>query len=198
MSEPTLIPAITIAFVVTISFMFALRPFATSVGLLDRPGGRKSHLGDVPVIGGLAMFQGVFAGLLMALGPSVELASLFSASFLLIAIGVFDDKYTLSPFVRIVTQIAVVLIMVYGGKYLLADLGNPFGFGVIELGPLALIFTTVVTLTMINAYNLVDGIDGLAGCLALIALLALAAVGGYASPATAALTVSASAVAGEA
>ena len=85
MSEPSLLASVTIAFTVTVAFMFALRPFAISTGLVDRPGGRKSHIGDVPVIGGLAMFQGIFSGLLLVLGPSAELAGLFSASFVLVA-----------------------------------------------------------------------------------------------------------------
>lgn len=181
MSDTTIIPAITIAFAVTVAFMFALRPFAISVDLVDRPGGRKSHIGDVPVIGGIAMFQGVFAGLLMAMGPSVELASLFSATFILVAIGLFDDKYGLPASVRIVPQIAAVLIMYFGAGYQLAEIGDPLGVGPISMGPMTLIFTTVVALTMINAYNLVDGVDGLAGCLASIALLALAVVAGYQS-----------------
>ena len=40
---------------VTMLFMFALRPIARGIGLIDRPGGRKMHVGEVPVIGGLAM-----------------------------------------------------------------------------------------------------------------------------------------------
>ncbi len=182
MIEFSLLPAISIAFVVTVAFMFALRPFALSVGLVDKPGGRKAHIGEVPVIGGLAMFQGIYAGLLLVFGPSASLASLFSASFLLIAIGLADDRYGLTPLVRIVSQIAVVLIMVYGAGYELAELGDPLGFGPINMGPFTLIFTTVVTLTMINAFNLVDGVDGLAGCLTSITLLSFAVIAGYQTP----------------
>lgn len=182
MTGPNLLASITIAFTVTVAFMFALRPFAISTGLVDRPGGRKSHVGDVPVIGGLAMFQGIFAGLLLVLGPSAELASLFSASFILMVIGLVDDKYGLPASVRIVPQIASVLIMYFGAGFQLAEIGDPLGIGLIDMGPATLIFTTVVTLTMINAYNLVDGVDGLAGCLAAIALLSLAVVAGHQEP----------------
>ena len=44
-----------ISFVVTVLFMFALRPVAFAVGLVDVPGGRKRHGAAVPVIGGIAM-----------------------------------------------------------------------------------------------------------------------------------------------
>ncbi len=190
-----ILPGSAIALVVTIVFMSALRPLAKSVGLVDRPGGRKSHVGDVPIIGGVAMFIGAFAGLALIQGATVLVATLLLASFLLVVIGVLDDKYALSAGVRIAIQVAVVLIMFYGSGFRLTDIGDPFGMGVISLGPFSLIFTIVVSLTVINAYNLIDGADGLAGSLALVALLAIAMVGGYSDPSTAiALTVSASVV----
>ena len=82
--------------------------------------------------------------------------------------------------------------MFYGSGFRLDDIGDPFGIGIISMGPFTLVFTVVVSLTVINAYNLIDGADGLAGSLALVALLAIAFVGGPADPSTAiALTVSA-------
>ena len=41
--------------------MSALRPIAIAINLIDRPGGRKTHQGDIPVVGGLAMFTAVAA-----------------------------------------------------------------------------------------------------------------------------------------
>jgi len=164
--------------IVTIAFMFALRPIAERVGLVDRPGGRKRHSGHVPIIGGLAMFVGVIAGLTI-LGLDLNfLLSIFVASFLLVIIGVVDDKYSLPAAARITTQVAAVLIMIYGADLYLADMGNPFGFGLITTGPFMLIFTMLVALTMINAYNMIDGIDGLAGSLTMVALVSVAAVAG--------------------
>ncbi len=176
--------------------MLALRPVAKAVGLIDRPGGRKSHVGDVPVMGGIAMFMGIFSGLLIVMGATPEYASLLFASFLLVSIGVLDDKFALPTGVRLATQFAVAIIMIYGAGLYLQDIGNPFGIGVIELGFLAGPFTIIVALTVINAYNLVDGVDGLAGSLAAIALLGLAAIGGYASPMSAMALAVAAAIAG--
>lgn len=184
-----------VAFIVTVAFMFALRPLAQRLHLVDRPGGRKAHIGDIPIIGGIAMFVGVFAGLALIQGATLLVVTLLLASFLLVVIGVLDDKYALTAGVRVSIQIAAILIMFYGSGFQLSDIGDPFGTGVIALGPLTLIFTTAVSLTVINAYNLIDGADGLAGSLALIALLAVSLVGGYSDPSTAiALTVSAAIV----
>lgn len=190
------LPGIAIALVVTIVFMSALRPLAQAVGLVDRPGGRKSHVGDVPIIGGIAMFLGVFAGLALIKVSPLLIVTLLLASFLLVVIGVLDDKYSLTAGVRIAVQVAAVLIMFYGSGFQIADIGDPLGIGIVHMGPFTLIFTVLVSLTVINAYNFVDGADGLAGSLALIALLAIALVGGYAYPSTAiSLTVAAAVLA---
>ena len=176
------LPAIAVALIVTIAFMFALRPIAKRVELVDRPDGRKLHTGNIPIIGGLAMFVGVMSGLsILGLDPSF-LVNIFVASFLLVVIGVIDDKYPLPAAARIATQVAVVLIMIYGADLYLADMGDPFGTGLITTGPFMLIFTMLVTVTMINAYNMIDGLDGLAGSLTLVALVSVAAVAGVNSP----------------
>ena len=158
--------------------MFALRPVAKSIGLVDRPGGRKHHLGDVPLIGGIAMFFGVMAGASIIVDPNIATISLVIASLLLVTVGVVDDIYTVPPIVRILIQIAAVLLMTYGANLALSGIGSPFGLGEILLGPFTLIGTMVVAITVVNAYNLVDGADGLAGTLAVITFTSLAIVGG--------------------
>jgi UDP-GlcNAc:undecaprenyl-phosphate GlcNAc-1-phosphate transferase len=104
-------------------------PVAEAVGLVDRPGGRKSHTGNIPVIGGVAMFLGIFAGMSLFQESGYAVGSLMSASVLLVAIGVIDDRFHLPSAVRFAAQITVALIMVYGAGLSLADVGNPFGIG---------------------------------------------------------------------
>ena len=177
MNLSLVIPAAVIALLVTISFMVALRPVAKSIGLIDRPGGRKKHLGDVPLIGGIAMFLGVVAGASIVVEPNVATISLLVASLMLIVVGVVDDIHAVPPIVRILVQIAAVLLMIYGANLALAGIGSPFGLGEIEFGPFTLIATMVVAITVVNAYNLVDGADGLAGTIAVVTLAALAVAG---------------------
>ena len=59
----------------------ALRPIAIAVDLVDRPGGHKTHNGEVPVVGGLAMFMGIVlgVGLLPLPGASAGLSFSFAA-----------------------------------------------------------------------------------------------------------------------
>ncbi len=185
MKDHSLISAIVISFVVTVAFLIALRPLAINIGLVDRPGGRKLHVGNVPIIGGIAMFVGVFAGLVVFGMANNVTISLAFAYFLLVVIGAIDDKYAVAASVRVLVQIAAVLILTFGSKLYLYSIGDPFGIGPIDLGLFALAGTLVVALTVINAYNLVDGVDGLAGILALIALSAVSVVGGVTASSTA-------------
>ena len=184
MSELHVFPASAIAFAVTVAFMVALRPLAKSIGLVDTPGGRKAHIGDVPIIGGLAMFIGILSGVIVLGIASSTTVGLVFSFFLLVLIGAFDDKYSVPPIVRLLVQIAAILIMSYGTGMFLTSLGDPFGLGVIQLGSFTLAATLVVALTVVNAYNLVDGVDGLAGILSLIALLAVSIVGGMSAIST--------------
>jgi UDP-GlcNAc:undecaprenyl-phosphate GlcNAc-1-phosphate transferase len=167
-----------ITFIVTVGVMLALYPLATRVGLVDHPGGRKSHEGVVPLIGGIAIFAGLIVGGFLLGSTTGAFFSGLVAGSLLIIIGVVDDAVSLPPATRVITQLAVLLIMIFGAELRLADIGDPFGSGVISMGPFSVIFTVVVGLTMINAYNLIDGLDGLAGSMAVIALLSVAVVAG--------------------
>jgi len=158
--------------------MLALHPLAASIGLVDRPGGRKLHAGNVPIIGGIAMFIGMFVGSYLLSPPMDQILSANMAAFLLVSIGAIDDSISLPPITRIIAQVSAILIMVFGGKILLTDIGDPFGTGVISLGSFSLVFTVLVSVTIINAYNMVDGVDGLAGSLAILALLPVSIIAG--------------------
>lgn len=170
---PAYIPAFSLPFLVTVLFMLALRPLAAAVDLLDKPGGRKRHVGQVPLIGGLAMF----AGFLTA-GPAIDATlittpSLLVASALLVAVGVLDDKFDLPPGVRFLAQVIATLIMTAGASVVAHTVGPVFFGDDVELGVFAVVFTVLVASSSINAFNMFDGADGAAGGQALTCLLAL-------------------------
>lgn len=162
-----------IGFLVTLALMLALRPIASQLSLVDVPGGRKTHSGDVPVIGGIAIFLGMLAATL-AVGVSWKGESpLLVASTLMVIVGVLDDRFDVAPYSRIVAHVAAAVTLVMASGYTVDSLGNLLGFGDIGLGPLAFAFTVVAAIALINAFNMLDGLDGLAGGIALVALIGL-------------------------
>ena len=144
----------------------------------------KAHAGEIPLVGGIAMFVGIIFGVSVTVGADGGTGYLILAGALLVTVGVLDDRRSLPSLVRLAAQVGATLIMILGGKLLIADLGDPFGSGVIYLGPVAIAGTLLVTMTVINAFNFIDGVDGLAGCMALVALSAVVVVGGSAAPTT--------------
>lgn len=162
---------------VTVVFMFALRPLARGIGLIDRPGGRKRHEGEIPVIGGLAMLAGLLVGSILQPGLIEKCPYFLAAIVILVIIGALDDRYELPPSVRFLAQACAVILMIYGAGLMASDLGRVTFGKVIQLGWFAPIFTLLLVLTAINAFNLFDGSDGVAGIQALIALVFLGFTG---------------------
>jgi UDP-GlcNAc:undecaprenyl-phosphate GlcNAc-1-phosphate transferase len=157
--------------------MVALRPVAIALKWIDRPGGRKSHVGDVPVVGGLAMFLGMVLGLGLLPLPDATTGSLLAACTILVTVGLIDDRFTLSPWTRLPVQIGAAFVVMIGTGTIVETLGSPFFTGEVELqGITSYAFTILITIAAINAFNMLDGIDGLAGALALVAVVALAFV----------------------
>lgn len=171
-----LVPALLVSFTVAALFTVALRPVAITMGLVDRPGGRKAHVGEVPLVGGVAMFLAIAVSIQLVPALSGDFFYMLLAGALLLVVGLIDDRYGLAAGVRVVAQLLAVLIMVYGADLLMRDIGNPLFIGTIETGPLALVATAVMFITTINAYNLIDGIDGLAGSMLILAFAAVAVV----------------------
>jgi UDP-GlcNAc:undecaprenyl-phosphate GlcNAc-1-phosphate transferase len=166
----------SIGFLVTVTMMLGLRPVASQLRLVDVPGGRKVHSGEVPVIGGIAIFLGVLASVL-ATGTLLHGESaLLVAAGMMVTVGAIDDRFDLPANVRILAQLASILTLLIASEYRVESLGDLFGLGVIHTGPLAFLFTVVAAIALINGFNMLDGLDGLAGGIALVALCGLSFV----------------------
>ena len=168
------------AFAAAVLLILLLRPLALRSGLTDKPGGRKQHSGEVPLIGGIAIYGAVatasIVSILLAGDGALlpEMPAFFVAAGLLLLVGIVDDRAGLSPGVRFAAEVCASAIMVYWGGVILHDLGAlKMDGGVLELGYLALPFTLFATTGVINAINMSDGLDGLCGNLVLVSLLGL-------------------------
>jgi len=143
------------------------KPVAIEVGLVDKPNERKQHAGHIPLIGGISIFMAVLAASLIWLPNTLELRMYLIASAMMVFIGALDDKFDLRVRVRIVGQIIIASLMIYGVGGYISNVGNLFGFGDVTLGPMGILFTYVAIIVVINAYNMIDGIDGLIGSLSI-------------------------------
>ena len=154
------------------------RSYAARLGLVDSPDDRKKHVGDVPLVGGIAIFVGICV-LLLLTGQFAEHLPFLTAALLIVATGVWDDVRGVSPYVRLAVQAgAIGLIAVWGGS-VISDLGAILPNGDdLTLGVFAVPFTIVAGVGLINAFNMTDGLDGLCGTLALAALVGVVAMAG--------------------
>jgi len=171
-----------------------LTPLALRIALrlraVDKPGGRKLHVGVTPRLGGLAIFGGISVvlvpGLLRLSGEGAhsiaanEILWFLAATLIVFTVGLVDDVRGLGPFHKLVFQVLAAAIVVVPMGWQLTALRLPFDgrFYVEGLAPvLSLLWIVGVT----NAINFIDGLDGLAsGIVAIIStsLLVLAALQG--------------------
>ena len=171
---------VTIAVLVSAALVWALKPLAIRIGLVDSPGERKQHAGHVPLVGGIAIFCGfMFAVLVLELSLD-SYRAFFAGTALLVIVGILDDFHDLPTWARFVAQIVAALIMTLWGGVVVQDLGPLFGSGSVQLGMWAVPFTVFATVGMVNAFNMLDGVDGLAGGIAWVvfALLGFIAFSG--------------------
>lgn len=160
------------AFLLTVVLIMILRRSALQFGLIDTPTKRKLHQGNVPLVGGLAMF----IAFVLATTPPYGMVSvpftLLGGMTILVVLGTLDDLRNLNPIVKILVQLLASILMIVPGGMLIEDLGNLFGWREIHL---ALTWSVPLTILwfvgVINAVNMFDGLDGLAGGMSLIAIL---------------------------
>ncbi len=154
-----------------------VRKFAIAIGAMPAIRARDVHREPTPRLGGIAMFGGLCAGLIVAdhlhnLKSVFELSNepraLLSGAALIWLIGVLDDKFELDALIKLGAQMIAAAVMVIQG---LTILWLPIpGVGTVALtqwqGTLLTVALVVIT---INAVNFVDGLDGLAAGMVCIA-----------------------------
>ena len=138
----------------------------SSVGerLVAVPTGERWHERATPSFGGVAIFAGFAAGVLLAVAvgavdASSEIFGVLAGAALLFAAGLADDIWTLSPVAKLGAQFGAAAIVLASG--LSVEL---VGNDVLAVA-LALVWLVGIT----NAFNLLDNMDGLAATLAAIA-----------------------------
>jgi len=167
---------VVLPFFMCLALTQLLARLAPRLGLLDLPTDRKRHESATPLVGGIAIFAAMAISLVI-LSLSVSNLFLIALTLALVVLGLLDDRYDLSAWIRLLVQVGITLSMVHFAGVSISSLGNLFGNGQIVLSPLyGTILTVMFAIGVINAINMVDGVDGLAGSLLLISFASLAFV----------------------
>ena len=159
-----------ISFLAVVVLIPLARKVAKRSGLVDTPGGRKDHEGEMPLVGGLVIVP-VFIVVNMLLGTGFSASwPLYAGLVLLLITGVLDDRFHIRAGIKFMVQGLVALLVVVPGGVVIHQLGNLFGLGDFGLGFMAIPFSLACVMLVINAINLMDGLDGLAGGVSFVIL----------------------------
>jgi UDP-GlcNAc:undecaprenyl-phosphate GlcNAc-1-phosphate transferase len=170
---------------VTTAVTYLLTPLvrrgAVAARVIAVPRERDVHTAPVPLLGGLAMYGGLAAGLAVAdqlpslhtvfQGDNRMATGLLAAGGLIVIVGVVDDRWGLSPISKAAGQAAAGGVLVWSGAQLswLPEPGN----GTLILTPnQSTVLTIFLVVATINAVNFIDGLDGLAAGIVCIAAVA--------------------------
>ncbi|WUH90845.1 undecaprenyl/decaprenyl-phosphate alpha-N-acetylglucosaminyl 1-phosphate transferase [Streptomyces sp. NBC_00433] len=169
-----------VAAAVTYLLTGPVRKFAIAAGAMPPIRARDVHREPTPRLGGIAMFGGLCAGLLVAahlsnigdvFALSNEPRALLSGAGLIWLLGVLDDKWGVDALIKLGVQMIAAGVMVLQGLTILW-LPVP-GIGPVALTPVqSTLLTVALVVITINAVNFVDGLDGLAAGMVCIASVA--------------------------
>ncbi len=170
---------VAVAAAITYGATFVVRRFATELGAVVEPGGRKIHKVTTPTLGGLAMVGGFLVAMAVAsqlpyfkdvFHGSSEPIGIVIAAIVMAGVGLLDDLLDVSAPAKVAGQVlASSVLWVFGVTMFWFKV--PFA-GVVILSPsITPLLTAIWVVAMANAINLIDGLDGLAAGVVAIASL---------------------------
>ncbi|WP_433374264.1 glycosyltransferase family 4 protein [Streptosporangium sp. CA-115845] len=174
-----------VAAAVTYLLVPLVRVFAVRIGAMPEVRDRDVHTTPTPRLGGLAMYGGLVAGLLIAgelpyaggklaaEGQGKTVIALIAAGGLITLTGFLDDWLGMDALVKLAGQIGAAGVLVaFGVSLPWLPLPTALGGQTILDSTLSPLITILIVVVMINAVNFVDGLDGLAAGIVGIAAMA--------------------------
>ena len=177
--------AIIILIELSLTYFFTLitvpyiKKLAFKFDILDIPNYRKQHSSPIPRIGGIAFFTPFGINCLINLiffgnyfDKNILLTGLI-IGFCFFLIGLYDDFYEFSPFLRLIFQACLAFIITSLGfridsiNLIWLGLNNVLTLNIF----LSFLFTLIWFVGITNAINWIDGLDGLATRIILIAAI---------------------------
>ena len=167
---------------ISVLVAFAITPLSIRIanrfGIIDKPKDeRRVHKKPIPRFGGMGIFLGSMAGLIIPAGMNHKIEVAMMGGFLMYALGVVDDILDIKPAVKFGGQ-ALIATIVYAMGVRITFISNYFGAAGADSHANLILSTGVGYLITVfwivgitNAVNLMDGLDGLAaGSTAIMAL----------------------------
>ena len=129
------------------------------LNLLDLPNKRKGHLKPTAFTGGLALsFIYILSVLLFDIFDE-KLNLIIPIAFLIGLVGFIDDKYYLNIGGKLSLQVITIIYLIIIENFKLTQLGD-YSYFKLELNSLAIPFTVLSVIFLINSFNYFDGLDG--------------------------------------
>lgn len=183
-------------FLLSLASLYPIRRHALRLGLLAQQGGHSTHVQTTPLGGGIGIWFGIVAtfatGSLavawlrqdpssLSILPDAfathlegawsrmgQLWGLLAAASVLFFLGLTDDRYGVSPWLRLAIEFAVAGFVVYGLQFrLTAYIGVEWLTGILSM---------VWIVGVVNSFNMLDNMDGLSGGVAAIIAAVMATV----------------------
>ncbi len=151
-----------------------VRKFALLIGFVDRPVARSMHTEPKPYLGGLAIFAAFLVAMVAGGGfADHKLIGIMTGGAFIVGLGIIDDRFQLSPKVKLIGQVIAAAILVYGFRVQIEHIYSPLGDQFITFGIWSGPLTIFWIVSMVNVVNFIDGLDGLAAGISVIAALTL-------------------------
>lgn len=168
----------TIILTAAITFALTWAVWRLSLKFKLYPGIRERdvHKTPTPRLGGVAMFIGIAAAILISAAnpffermwsPPHTLWSILGAALLIAVVGVIDDLWDLDWMIKLAAQFLAAGIITAGGG--LQVLSLPVGDMILVSPWVSISITMVAIVVVMNAVNFIDGLDGLVAGVCLIA-----------------------------
>lgn len=155
------VPILVVGFAASLGLTPLSRQIAMRIGAVDKPSQRKIHQGQMPLMGGLAIYVAFALSLLLFSPPQhlIELGAVLSGAASLAFIGFLDDRFILGTRIRLYVMFFAACVLILAGIQI-----RLFGTPLIDW-PLTILWVVAIT----NAVNFLDNMDGLAAGLSSIA-----------------------------
>lgn len=154
-----------LSFAISLAMTPQVKRFAEEIGAMDVPKDeRRVHNHPIPRMGGLAIFMGFLASILIFSEMDTKIMGMFIGATIIVGMGAVDDIVSLNAWVKLGVQIVAALVVIRCGVVFDA-ISNPNVLSdtmTISVGWLAIPLTLLWIVGCTNAVNLIDGLDGLA------------------------------------